>query len=625
MQEGSNRWLAGVSDRVRAPLNQLLTLARQLLDTKLDPAQRDHVGGVLASAETVANDIDDLLDYLTIEAGRLKLEQIDFDLRVMMDGVTRDLLLRANERGVQLSARVHHTVPSRLRGDPGRLRQILNSLAGHAIRLSKGGEVALAVDVLEENDGQATLRFGVTASEDDETADAEGSLGVAIAHHLAGMMEGRVGQEQLEEGGLAVWFTATLDKRASKLERLEATAGDITGHYVLVVSDDPTTRAGMVEQLRVWGCPLAEAVNAREALTMLRTASSSEAAFTVALIDLYSTGGELVDLAREVKEHPRLAATRLVLITAVAQRGDAARMKSAGYSAYLTKPLSSSELKTCLAALTRADATDFITRHWLAERRKHALRILLVEHNPVNRKLALRILDRLGYRVDAVATGSEAVEILSHEHRDLVVMAVQLPEPDGLATTRRIRAAGSGVLWHDIPVIGITTRVAKENPASCVTSGMDDCLVRPLEPEDLRQAIERQLQREVEPAVGGAPARVSALYNRRELLERLDGDEQLCRDVLRTFLEASPPLLDGLRKALAAGDRVEIERHAHTLMDAAANVSAEGIRSVAYRLEAAGRSGPLAEASILLEQLEELLKRLRTHLGDGSRQAPKAP
>jgi CheY-like chemotaxis protein/HPt (histidine-containing phosphotransfer) domain-containing protein len=619
LREGSNKWLAGVSDCVRTPLNQLLTQARLLLDTKLDPDQRDRCRGILAAAETVANDIDDLLDYLTIEAGRLKLEQIDFDLRVMMDGVTRDLLLRASERGVQLTTKVHHTVPSRLCGDPGRLRQILNSLAGHAIRLSKGGEVSLAVDVLEETDKRANLRFGVSASEGVESGDTEdGGLGVAIAHHLTAMMEGRVGLEQPEEGeGFSVWFTATVGKQV-KAEHADAEAGDVTGQYVLVVSDDPTTRAGLVEQLCTWGCRLAEAVNAKEALTMLRTASTSEAAFTVALIDLCSTGGELVELAREVMEHPRLAQTRLALLTAVAQRGDAARMKDAGYSAYLSKPLSASELKTSLAALAKPDSTEFITRHWLAERRKHALRILLVENNPVNRKLGLRILDRLGYRVDAVATGAEALEILSLEHRDLVVMAVQLPEPDGLATARRIRAAGSGVLWHDIPVIGITTRVAKENPESCITSGMDDCLVRPLEPEDLRQAIERQLQRQVEPAVGGAPMRVSALYNRRELLERLDGDEQLCHDVLRTFLEASPPLLEGLRKAVDVGDRAEIERHAHTLMDAAANVSAEGIRSLAYRLEAAGRSGPLAEAAILLDQLEQLLQRLKTHLGDSS-------
>jgi HPt (histidine-containing phosphotransfer) domain-containing protein len=190
-------------------------------------------------------------------------------------------------------------------------------------------------------------------------------------------------------------------------------------------------------------------------------------------------------------------------------------------------------------------------------------------------------------------------------------MSVHLPDRNGIATTRLIRDPDSPVLQHDIPIVGLTTRVADATAEDCVAAGMNLCLVRPVEPEVLRQAIERLLKAPTEPEISGGGPRTSALYNRRELLERLDGDETLCRDVVQTFLDGAPPLVEAMYEAALFRDPAQLRRTAHTLADAAANVSAEGIRSLAYRIEHAGRAGELGEVPLLLAELQALLEQLR--------------
>jgi len=590
-------------------VNQLLQTTRTLLDTSLDPVQRDHVHGILTEAEAALDHIDDLLDYINIEAGRLEVQQIDFDLRVMMDGVTRSLSLRARDRGITLSCRVHHAVPALLRGDPGRLRQVITSLVGHAIRRGRDGDVTLQVAVASETEDTVTLRFAVTLP--GGVAPAPAGLGMALAGHLARMMRGDIGQ-QPGLGGLTSWFTAVLERQDRS--SLDESIGAIASQRVLVVCDDATTRVALSRRLEGWGCRHVEAFGGDGALAQLHAAVQAGDPFQVVLVDLAATVAELENLGREINRDPVLESTQLVLITAVTQRGDAARMSAAGYVAYLTKTVRSSELHTCLAAIAGgAHSAGIITQHALAERRKHSLRILVVEHNPVNCMLTLRILERLGYHAEAVTGSADAVSVLTRERRDLLLIDVQLPERDGVMTARLIRDPSSAVRQHGIPIIGITTRDSTNAPALCIAAGMNDCLLRPVESDVVSRAIDK-LVGESRPPLDGAGARTSALFNRRELLERLDGDEDLCRDVLRTFLRGAVPLLKAVRDSVKRSDRAGVQRSAHTLMDAAANVTAEGVRSLAYRIEHAGRSGQLMDASALTDQLERLLNLLGEHV-----------
>lgn len=600
--ERGTEWLAAVADRVRAPVNHLIQTSRELLETQLQPLQRDQVRELLGGAEQIRDHVDDLLDYISIEAGTLALQSIDFDLRVMMDGVTRSLELQ----GSGLSTSVHHTVPSRLRGDPGRLRQVLTALAGQALRRAEG-DVSVNVQVAGETETQVTVRF--TISTPAAGGDEPEGLGPAIAGHLAAMMGGTTGWHE-SDGVAGIWFTAVLDKREEVEEGEPArVAGD---QRILVACDDVTSRATLIEELTSVGVVPDTADDMARTRERVLAAISAGSPYSVAIIDLQGSGAELEELARDVKQAG--GSTRLILIAAMTRRGDAARMEAAGYAAYLTKSVRSTELQACLSTLSRGAPPTIITRHTLAERRKHALRILLVEHNTVNRKLAERILTRLGYRVEAVGSSKEALEILERDRRELLLISVHLPDRDGLETARIVRDPASQVRQHDIPIVGITTRVAAETVERCVAAGMNDCLVRPIEPEDLRRAIERQLRGEPQPAPGGAGVRTSALYNRRELLERMSGDEDLLRDVLRTFIAGAPPMVEAMHRAVLGRDARALWEGAQRLTDAAANVSAEGVRSLAHRIERAGRAGELGEVPALLGELQALLESLGKHV-----------
>jgi len=608
-RQHSAEWLAQVGDRVRQPVMRLLETARGLLQTSLDPSQRDQVRDIQVGAEATLDHIDDLLDYIGIESGRLELKQIDFDLGVLLDGATRELSLLAGDQGVRFACQVRDGVPSLTRGDPGRLRQLIGGLVGHALRRSRDQELTLQVSVASETETTVTLRFALLGF-DPQLLEWEG-LTLAVARHLAAMMNGQISQAVAPgafgasgsaiQGGL--WFTAVLSRPLDAKQ--EGPVGRVAGLRVLVLSDDATTRAALGQQLGGWGCRHEEVASQREAVQRLQFAADAVDPMDLLVVDTSQDGTELEQLGRAVSSAVG-SRTRLILITSPAQRGDAARMEAAGYAAYLTRPVRGEELQSCLAVVAGGAPESIITRYVLAERRKRALRILVVEHNPVNRKLALRILQRLGYRAEAVARADEALARLSRQRPDLVLMELEIlnsASGEGLRTIRGL----------DIPVIGITTR---EQPTLGVLEPvLSHTLLRPLDPDRLKQAIERLLPTGVGVPAGGASARTSSLFNRRELMERLDGDEALCRDVLRTFIEAAPPLMQAMRDALNRDEMAVVQGKARTLMDAAANVSAEGIRSLAHRLERASRTNQVAEAASLLDQLGQLLEVLDRHVG----------